>query len=201
MENRDPAIKYTENFHGGKALAAIAVGFIAILGVAKQATSVLGSGMLTSPAGILPQVGSLAFWPLATTNLGAFDGVLWNLFVATSEESFKIGLINGVAGAIGIKTGISKSIASVLASLGLTGALAYVQITLLGSVGVAGVGYWTWLHSFQSIMNVGGLVMAFVAGLILLGIVIMFKNILPAIGLHFTWNVLSQVVGAWLNWF
>ena len=190
MENNDPALPYTENFSLPKAGIIIIAGFIAILGVAKEATTILGSTSLSW----------LSFWqPLATTtSLSGADFVAWNLLVALTEESFKVAFINALFAALNPTSKFMKIIAAGVGSIGITGALTALQTTLLAAAGGATVTYWTMLHEFQSIFTTSGLVMAFVAGIILLGIVFYFRNILPSIALHLSWNIGASTLSSWL---
>jgi hypothetical protein len=114
--------------------------------------------------------------------------------VASSEESLKVAVINALAvilGVNGVASKIEKLIIAGLSSIGLTAGLAALETTLLGAAGSAGIGFWVFLHTFQSIQSTSGLFMATCAGVILLTLVVYFRNILPAIALHAAWNCLT----------
>ena len=150
--------------------------------VSPGVSTVLGSPttFLVSNTDLLPQLMSsyskLVQASQTSTQAGnAFDLVLWNFGVASAEESFKVALTNLGAMWLIAKGWFQQK----------TGA--YVSSFMV-------VGIWTFLHSFQSITNINGLLMAYCAGYILLGMTFIFKSMIPAVITHWLWNVMSSIL-------
>jgi hypothetical protein len=186
FRNRNPPMPYDDEIEIGQALPAVIVAVIAIYGIARVSSSVLGSPSTFLPNtsySLIPLYQQLAGLPSTSTisTTITLDSVqslanllLWNFSVAGAEESFKVALVN-LSSTWFIRKNISQQTSVVLSS------------------GIV-VGLWTYYHYFQSIQTTSGLAMAFFAGAILMAMVYYLKNLVPSVVGHWIWNVLSAIL-------
>jgi membrane protease YdiL (CAAX protease family) len=184
LRRQNPPLPYDEEINVNQALPLTIVAVVAIYGIAHASSSVLGP-----PSTFLPQA-TFALIPIlgpllstapstsasvAVSGSGITDfltGLAWNFQVAAAEESFKVALVN-----LGSLWFARKYMSE-------TNAIRLMSIIV--------VGIWTGYHYFQSIQTASGLIMAFFAGLVLIGVVYYTKNLLPSTIAHAIWNILAS---------
>lgn len=177
-KGKSPPLPFSQSVLIGRAIPYIALAVTGIYITAKTVQVVFGANLIPIPD-LGTAVAQVGFPYLATTitGLSSFqDVIMWNTLVATAEESFKVVLINFGAAYLCARGIWSKQTVG-----GTTEAV--------WAMGLLVVGFWTFLHTYNAFTSSSSVIMAFLSGLILLDLIVIFHNLIPAIIAHAFWNI------------
>jgi len=183
VQSHKSPIEITGDFHITEALPFIFLGILGIYVIARAIPTLMpGLFLVPEPVNPFPDFGTVIAKNLALDQAGAapqsqnaLEVIAWNFSVSAAEETMKIVLV-------------------VLLAIFLIHEVAFFnnhsKLGLAVALGLVIVAIWTYLHQFQAFTQIGELLVAFLAGGVLLAEILKLRNYLAAVFTHLGWNLL-----------